>query len=146
MFNVTFTIYIIISLMVMLTLMFIFERGNTARIIFWAFCFLLTNAFGFVAYIFLKLIEKKKKLTLIKKLEEDEIYKSLYNYQVLTNDEQNLSNLFDFTAQLYSSPHISGNSFETFDNVQKVKSSSSRRRVTLFLNLQSFRKYSLMKF
>ncbi len=113
-----FVLYVI-----MMSIMIIFERDKPKNIILWSVVFLLTQIAGYIIFICVRLIFHKKKMALLKKEEEDEIYQNLIAKNLSDISTSFENEVFSFNELAYSAITTANNNYEFFDSVVALKDS-----------------------
>lgn len=121
--KVFISIVLVLLLIVMFSIMLVFERSRHRNIICWTIAFVLTSVFGFLAYlIHIMLYYKKRKLLMLKE-NEDEIYKKLISNKLKDNYTQIEDDLFAFNNAVYGANTTRYNNYTSFNKYQKFKES-----------------------
>lgn len=100
--------------------MIIFERDKPKNLIIWSTIFLLTQLFGFIAYIVSRIVFTQKYNSLLVKLKEDEIYKKLVNKSIIKENKVQ-EEIFEFNNLAYNASSSFNNSFEFINNNTKFE-------------------------
>ena len=102
-------------------MMIILERDKPRNIILWSFIFLSTQVVGYLIYIFSRFIFGKKRASLVKKKEEDDIYSSLIETKLKNKKINTESEIFEFNTMAYNAKLTQRNSCEFFNDYNEFK-------------------------
>lgn len=103
---------LLVLYLIMMSIMIIFERDKPRNIILWNIVFLFLNFLGGIFYIFVRVIIHKKKLSLLVKQKEDEIYKNLISINTTNKNINSEDELFNFNHLAYNSILTKNNNVE----------------------------------
>lgn len=136
--KITGLVLLILSYIIMMSIMIIFERDKPKNIILWSIIFLFTSIIGYIIYIISRTIFCKKKRSLKIKQEEDSIYLNLINKEIFKNDLKTNDDLYVFNNMAYNAKLTSNNNFELINSYDKFKDN-------LIKELQSAEKYIIFE-
>lgn len=119
--KIVFSIIFILLYFVMVSIMILFERKKPRIVIIWIAIFLLTQIFGYIAYLIVRCIMVKKKNSLLIKEQEDEIYSKLVSKNIKDFKIESVDHLFSFNEMLYSATTTNNNDIEIFNSFTKFK-------------------------
>lgn len=105
----------------MVSVMILFERKKPRIVILWIAIFLLTQVFGYIAYLIVRCVVVKKKNSLLIKEQEDEIYSKLVSKNIKDFKLESSDQLFLFNEMLYNATTTNKNDIEIFNNFAKFK-------------------------
>lgn len=119
--KITFTIILILLYFIMVSVMILFERKKPRIVILWIAIFLLTQVFGYIAYLIVRCVMVRKKNSLLIKEQEDIIYSKLVSRNIKDYKLESPDHLFSFNEMLYNATTTSKNDVEIFNNFAKFK-------------------------
>lgn len=127
-------IILIISYIVMMSVMIIFERDKPKNIIIWSVVFLATQLVGYIIYIAIRNVFYKKRNSLIIKEHEDEIYSNLISNKLYNNATNVNHAVFEFNSLAFKSNATVNNHYEIINDYFSLKEK-------LIADLSSAKKY-----
>jgi len=141
-FKIFIGIVFILLFTAMFTIMLVFERNRYRNIICWTLIFLVTNVFGFLAYLIHIMLYYRKRKSLLIKENEDDIYKKLISNKLKENSIDIEDDLFAFNNAVYGANTTLYNDYEFFNKYSKFKDALSKdiKNATkyVFIQINSF--------
>lgn len=119
--RVVFSIILILLYFIMVSVMILFERKKPRIVIAWIAIFLLTQIFGYIAYLIVRCVMVKKKNSLLIKEQEDEIYSKLVSRNIKDFKLESADHLLSFNEMLYNATTTNNNEVEIFNSFAKFK-------------------------
>ena len=111
-----FLIFFLVSFIIMMSVMIIFERDKPKHIISWTVVFLFSQLIGYIVFIVFKIVSYKKRNSLIIKQNEDLIYKNIIRERLDNEVYSSTDDLLNFNSLAYGANITANNNYDIFNN------------------------------